>query len=78
MARESLVQVVERASIDAAFRVELARDPPRALAGYDLTAEERAALVSGDPGKLQGLGVDARMTKQGDTTVSGPWASGGD
>ena len=78
MAHEILIRVVERASTDAAFRTQLASDPARALAGYDLTAEERAAVLSADPSKLQALGVDARLTKQGDTTVSDPWASGGE
>ena len=78
MSQESLAKVVERASTDSAFRAQLQSNPESALTGYDLTAEERAALISGDQGKMQGLGVDARVTKQGDSTVSTPWASGGD
>jgi len=34
--------ILERAMSDAAFRALLARDPAAALAGYDLTPEERA------------------------------------
>ena len=63
MSRESLTQVVERASTDPAFRAELHMDPQSALAGYDLSAEERAALVSGDTSRVEALGVDARVTK---------------
>ena len=66
MSREALVRVVERASMDEAFRAQLQRDPASALAGYDLSAEERAALSSGDAGRLQSLGVDARISKQWD------------
>ena len=35
----------------------------RALAGYDLSSEERAALLKGDPSDLHLLGVDSRITK---------------
>ena len=57
--------MVERAGTDAAFRSQLQSHPDRVLAGYDLTGDERAALLSGDASKLQSLGVDARITKQG-------------
>ena len=63
MAQHSLIQVVERASADAAFRAQLQRSPENALAGYDLTGAERAALLSGDPEQLTELGVDARISK---------------
>ena len=74
---EMLTKVIERASTDEAFRKQLASNPEAALAGYKLTAEEKAALLSGDSGKLQELGVDARVTKFGDTGGTpgddGPW-----
>ena len=44
-----LAEIIERASTDAAFRAQLQSNPEAALAGYALTAEERAALLSGDP-----------------------------
>jgi hypothetical protein len=65
---ETLSKVLERASTDGAFRAQLQSNPEAALAGYSLTAEEKAALMSGDPGKLQDLGVDARVTKQATST----------
>ncbi len=69
---ETLNQVIERASTDAAFRSQLRSNPEAALAGYDLSAEEKAALLSGDSAKLGELGVDARVTKQYDPgTVDG-------
>ena len=64
---ETLSKVIERASTDADFRAQLRSNPEAALAGYDLTAEEKAALLSGDSGKLGALGVDARVTKMVDT-----------
>jgi hypothetical protein len=81
---EFLNQVIERASVDATFRAELQRDPTGALAGYDLTPEERAAVVSGDPGRIEALGLDARVSKidnpaePGDAFPNGPFAGGTD
>jgi len=43
-ARES---IVERAMSDPTFRALLAKDPAVALAGYDLTPEERAMFHTG-------------------------------
>ena len=65
MSQESLAKLVERASTDGSFRAQLQSDPERALVGCELTGPERAALLSGDWSKLQSLGVDARITKQG-------------
>ena len=64
MSQEALAMLVERASTDATFRSRLQSNPESALAGYDLTRDERAALLSNDSGKLRSLGVDARITKQ--------------
>ena len=77
MSQESLAKVLERASTDAAFRAQLQSNPDGVLAGYDLTAEERAALTSGDSGQLGSLGVDSRMTKQetGPIVDSTPFSS---
>ncbi len=47
MSQKVLDEVLERAMNDAAFRALLARDPAKALAGYDLTPEERAAFQRG-------------------------------
>jgi len=65
MSQQMLAELVERASTDAAFRSQLTSDPTSALAGYDLTGEERAALLNRDVAKLHALGVEARITKQG-------------
>ena len=47
MSQDARDNVLERALTDPAFRALLARDPEKALAGYDLTPEERAAFQSG-------------------------------
>ena len=44
---------------DKAFREAMRTDPAAALAGRDLTAEEREALLAGDVGKLYRMGVNA-------------------
>src|SRR5215211_956712 len=58
-----LTTIIERLSTDAKFREQLQSNPDAALKGYDLTTEERAALISGDVGRLESLGVDARVSK---------------
>lgn len=47
MSQSARDAILERAMTDAAFRALLARDPATALAGYDLTDDERAAFQSG-------------------------------
>jgi hypothetical protein len=44
---------------DHAFRAAMKADPAKALAGLDLTDEERSALLAGDVGKLYRMGVNA-------------------
>ncbi|HLI25727.1 MAG TPA: Os1348 family NHLP clan protein [Chloroflexota bacterium] len=68
MSQQSLARVIERWSTDEAFRAAVQRDPDTALVGYDLTAEERAALIAGDADRLEALGVEARVTKFGGTS----------
>jgi hypothetical protein len=61
MATETATRVVERMARDEAFREEIRRDPTGALAGYDLTDEEKRSLI-GQSGASD-LGVDDRTTK---------------
>jgi len=44
---------------DHGFRAAMKADPAAAVAKYDLTAEEREALLAGDVAKLYRLGVNA-------------------
>ena len=43
---------------DRAFRAAIKADPAKALAGLDLTEEERRALIAGDVGALYSIGVN--------------------
>jgi hypothetical protein len=76
---DALEQVIERASVDADFRGQLASDPVSALAGYDLTPDERAAVLSDTVGGTASLAVDARVSKidnpamPGDAFPNGPF-----
>jgi hypothetical protein len=63
MSKEALAKVVQRAISDAGFRRQLSSDPAGALRGFDLTADERSAIRTGDVGRLSTLGVDQRMSK---------------
>jgi hypothetical protein len=72
MSHEALVQVIDRASREPAFRAQLRTDADRALAGYDLTAEERAQVLARDAAAGQAQGVDVRVSKLADSpTIPG-------
>jgi len=45
MERPGIRDLVGRAMIDKEFIAELVRDPARVLAEYDLSADERAAIM---------------------------------
>ena len=45
MGRPGIRQLIGRAMIDKDFLSELVRDPDRVLVDYDLTGEERAAIM---------------------------------
>jgi hypothetical protein len=64
MSQDVMAKVIERASADAAFRAQLEANPESALAGYDLTVDERAAVLTGDSDPTSDIGVDTRVTKQ--------------
>jgi hypothetical protein len=63
MTETVLKEIVHRAVREGSFRAQLRTDPAKALAGYDVTAEERTAITTGDPTRLSALGVDQRMSK---------------
>jgi hypothetical protein len=74
MSKEALAKVVQRAISDGAFRRQLSSDPATALRGFDLTADESAAIKSGDAGRLTAMGVELRMSKA--FTLSSDQATG--
>jgi hypothetical protein len=81
MSKEAITKVVQRAISDAGFRRQLSTDPTGALRGFDLSADEAAALRTGDAGRLSALGVDQRMSKAfalGGASVAATRAGGTD
>ena len=74
MSKEALAKVVQRAISDGAFRRQLSSDPATALRGFDLSADETAAIRSGDAGRLTAMGVELRMSKA--FTLSSDHATG--
>ena len=48
MSRVALEEILARAMEDHGFRERLLRSPAEALAGYDLSEEERQALIAGN------------------------------
>lgn len=65
MSVQSVTQVLERALSDPAFRELLKSNFDQAVRGYDLTADERAALRKGDESTLGAMGVEERLSKGG-------------
>ncbi len=65
MSQEAVQTVIGRAVTDAAFRQALFADPAQALAGYDLSADELAALQALDAEQVAAFagGLDPRISK---------------
>ncbi len=61
MGSRGAADVAERMIGDAAFRAAVRRDPLGALAGYDVSDEEKLALAAA--ADTAAIGVDARVTK---------------
>jgi formate dehydrogenase alpha subunit len=62
---KAVLAVLDRAAQDNAFLARLARNPAEALQEYDLTAEEKTAIASGDIRKIESwVGkLDERLKK---------------
>jgi hypothetical protein len=52
--KETILEILGRAADDHKFLARLAEDPARVLGEYNLTAEEKAALASGDLRRIEG------------------------
>ncbi len=63
---ESSITIIRRAAAEVEFRAVLFADPAAALAGYDLSAAERAALTGLTAESFDALAgeLEARMSKQ--------------
>lgn len=63
MPSAAFLQLFERAFTDEAFVQRLQTEHERALDEFDLTDDEREALLSLDPTRVEALGVDERISK---------------
>jgi len=65
MSKEALQTVIGKAVADDKFREALFANPDKALAGYDLTQDEVAALKSVDAETMESLAgsLDERISK---------------
>lgn len=68
---EALDQVVSKAVKDSEFRALLLSDPNTALAGYEVTDEERALLTN-----LTADNFDKFAGELGDRDTKGKWIHG--
>lgn len=64
MSQRELEAVISRAIVDQEFRVELFSNPAAALAGYDLTEAETAALRTVDAESLDACGNVGRWIQR--------------
>jgi hypothetical protein len=79
MSKEALQALIGRAVLDSEYRKALLANPAEALAGYELTDEERAALNALDAETLDSLAgtLDERLSKSfGFTSVFGAAGTG--
>jgi len=63
MASQHLIELLERANTEPAFRMELERNPEEVLSRFNLTEQEKAAVLSRRTARLRELGVDIRLAK---------------
>jgi hypothetical protein len=65
MSKEAVQTVIGKAVTDSKFREALFANPEKALAGYDLTEDEKAGLKNIDAESMDALagGLDERISK---------------
>jgi hypothetical protein len=61
MSKRGVELLLMRALGDGDFRTELRDEPDTALAKFDLTEEERQAILGGDKNALLEFGIDKRL-----------------
>lgn len=71
MSKQAMHAILDRACKDMRFCMRMVDDPDAAMAEYDVTPEERAALKSCQRAALVAVGLDERMT----AWIPWQWAS---
>jgi len=62
MSTEAIEKILERGARDPQFAAAI-RNDPSVLDEYDLTADERTAILSRDNDQIEALGMNERVTK---------------
>jgi hypothetical protein len=62
MSIEAIEQILERGARDPEFATAIRTDP-KVLDQFDLTPDERAAILSRDESQIEALGMNDRVTK---------------
>lgn len=67
MSKSTVEQLIGKMMLDGAFRASVTANPSQALAGYDLTDEERAAFAQMDASAFDAAAsrLDTRLSKTG-------------
>lgn len=64
VSKPELVDVLEKMVRDTQYRAVVHSDPDTGLFRAALTPEERAALISWDPARLEALGIGAQLAHE--------------
>ena len=62
MSIAAIEQILERGAREPEFAAAIQKDP-KVLDQYDLTPDERSAILSKDENKIEALGMNERVTK---------------
>jgi len=71
MPSQAFNELFERVFTDAAFVERIRTEHEKVLDEFDLTAEEREALLSLDATRVEALGVDERVSKRFGASADG-------
>lgn len=63
MTIEDVTELLIRARDELEFRHMLHTEPDRAMHGYDIEPDERAAIISGDAAHLRQLGISEEVSQ---------------
>jgi hypothetical protein len=74
MERPGIRELVGRAMIDKEFLADLVRDPARVLAEYDLSGEERAAIMQA-AGRKESGGSERERARALQVVLMKRWAT---
>jgi hypothetical protein len=61
----AVTEIIHLVDTDDGFRERCFTDGESAIADFDLTDEERTALITGDRDRIAAMGVDIRESKMG-------------